>query len=207
MGITMKTKRIGILGGTFNPIHHGHLILAETARTQLGLDKILFVPSGVSYMKEKEAIPSGEIRAAMTELAIADNPYFSLSKIEIERAGNSYTYETLEKLNAQNPGTEYFFITGADILFWIEQWKYPERIFAACTVAAALRQGKSTEEMLKKCRKLQEKYQARIEMLSSSNIEISSTVIRRKIQREESVRYLVPEKVLEYIEHNKVYVS
>ena len=110
------------MGGTFNPIHIGHLILAETARIQFELNEILFIPSGKSYMKQQMDIPSGEVRAQMTSLAIEENPYFALSLMEIEREGNTYTYETLETLKEQNPNTEYYFILGEDSLFAIEKW-------------------------------------------------------------------------------------
>lgn len=124
-------KKIGIMGGTFNPIHIGHLIIAEKAREQFGLDHVLFMPSGMPYMKDCREVLPGKTRTKMTELAIQSNLFFAISTIEVEREGRTYTYETLEYLRTQNPDTEYYFILGADSLWKIEEWKHPERIFAA----------------------------------------------------------------------------
>lgn len=207
----MGRKKTGIMGGTFNPIHIGHLILAETARTEYELDEVLFIPSGVSYMKQGTEILSGEQRARMVDLAIADNPHFKLSLMEVRRAGNTYTYETLETLHGQNPDNEYFFILGADSLFAIQSWKYPERIFAACRLLVAVREqpdrqhsyrdeGLETEISL-----LREKYQAKIDLLACGNMEVSSTRIREMIRLGQSVRYLVPDKVIEYMKNEHLY--
>lgn len=205
----MKTKKVGIMGGTFNPIHIGHLILAETARTQFGLDEILFIPSGHSYMKKDISIPSGEIRAEMTSLAIEDNPFFALSLMEIERAGNTYTYETLEELKKTNPDTEYFFILGADSLFAIKTWKCPQQIFDACTVLAAVRakegDASALDELQAEIIRLQAQYHGKIELLQCANMEISSTQLRNQIQKGESVRYLIPDKVIQYIQEKNLY--
>ena len=142
-------KRTGIMGGTFNPIHMGHLIIAEKAREQFNLDEVLFLPSGVPYMKDCREVLPGKIRMEMTALAIQGNPFFAVSAMEVEREGRTYTYETLEKLREQNPDTEYYFILGADSLWKIETWRKPERIFAACHILAAVRDDKSSEDMEK----------------------------------------------------------
>ena len=107
-------KKVGIMGGTFNPIHLGHLIIAEEAFEAYDLDEVLFVPSGISYMKDPSEVLDAKKRVHMTGLAIEDNPHFALSTIEIDRDGNSYSYETLETLRKQNPNTEYYFLVGAD---------------------------------------------------------------------------------------------
>ena len=130
-------SKIGILGGTFNPIHNGHLLLAEQARCFYGLDQVLFIPSGCSYMKRQEEILPGEIRFQMVQLAIADNPYFCVSDMEIVREGNSYTCETITRLHAQYPEDELYYIVGADTLFQMEFWKNPEQIFTQCICADA----------------------------------------------------------------------
>lgn len=199
-------KKVGIMGGTFNPIHIGHLILAETARVQFELDEILFIPSGKSYMKQQINIPSGEVRADMTSLAIEDNPYFALSLIEIEREGNTYTYETLEALKLQNPDTEYYFIMGADSLNALENWKYPERIFKTCTLLVAVRNESKTDDIKSKAELLTAKYHGRIELLKCGNMEISSTAIRECVRLGQSIRYIVPDKVIQYIYDNKLYL-
>ncbi len=198
-------KKIGIMGGTFNPIHMGHLIIAEKAREQAALDKILFMPSGIPYMKDCRQVLPGEIRTRMTELAIRSNPFFSVSTMEVDRKGRTYTYETLETLREQNPDAEYYFILGADSLWKIEAWKHPERIFAACRILAALREEKSTEDMERQARHLKETYNADIWLLQTGHMEISSSVIRNLCKENKSIRYLVPEAVYEYIIQNKLY--
>ena len=125
-------SKIGILGGTFNPIHNGHLLLAEQARCFYGLDQVLFIPSGCSYMKRQEEILPGEIRFQMVQLAIADNPYFCVSDMEIVREGNSYTCETITRLHAQYPEDELYYIVGADTLFQMEFWKNPFHAVPSC---------------------------------------------------------------------------
>lgn len=198
-------KKVGIMGGTFNPIHVGHLILAETAREQFGLDEILFIPSGKSYMKQQPDIPSGEVRADMTSLAIEDNPYFALSLMEIERGGNTYTYETLEELKKQNPDTEYYFILGEDSLNAIETWRFPDRIFNACTILAAVRNERNAEDITEKAAMLSEKYNGRVELLRCGNMDISSTFIRESVRKGQSIRYIVPDKVIQYINDTGLY--
>ena len=105
------------MGGTFNPIHIGHLVIAEKAREQFKLDEVLFLPSGMPYMKNCDEVLPGKIRMEMTGLAVLENPFFAVSGMEVERAGRTYTYETLEMLREQNPDTEYYFILGAFFCF------------------------------------------------------------------------------------------
>lgn len=198
-------KKVGIMGGTFNPIHVGHLILAETARTQFELDEILFIPSGKSYMKQQMEIPAGEIRADMTSLAIEDNPYFALSLMEIEREGNTYTYETVEMLKSQNHDTEYYFIMGEDSLYAIEKWKFPQRIFDSCTILAAVRNVESVNNIEAEAKRLSEKYRGKVLLLSCGNMDISSSQIREKVKQGYSIRYIVPDKVINYIEEHNLY--
>lgn len=198
-------KKIGIMGGTFNPIHMGHLIIAEKAREQSGLDKVLFMPSGVPYMKDSRQVLPGKVRTQMTELAIRSNPFFDISTMEVERAGRTYTYETLETLRAQNPDTKYYFILGADSLWKIEEWKCPEKIFAACHILAAVREEKTTEDMKEQIHYLEKTYDANITLLQTCRIEISSSIIRALCKEGKSIRYLVPEAVFDFIIQNKLY--
>ena len=198
-------KKVGIMGGTFNPIHIGHLILAETARTQYSLDEILFIPSGLSYMKQQMDIPAGEVRADMTSLAIEDNPFFALSLMEIERGGNTYTYETLEALKVQNPDNEYYFILGADSLFAIEKWQSTQKIFELCTILVAVRNDGNLGNIQAEAERLSAKYQGNVLLLDCGNMEISSTRIRDNVKNGHSIRYLVPDKVIQYIEEHNLY--
>jgi len=198
-------KKIGIFGGTFNPIHLAHLMIAETAIEAAGLEEVLFIPSGCSYMKDPAEIVSNKHRVRMTGLALEDNPRFALSTIEIDREGNSYTCETLMELKEKYPEQEYYLIIGADNLFTIEEWKNPQQIFDNCKVLAAVRGAKKTADMEKQVAYLEEKFGAKIELLPIKHIDISSSMIREKIESQKSVRYIVPEKVRQYIIKNKLY--
>ena len=204
---TEKTgvRRVGIMGGTFNPIHIGHLLLAENAYSAFGLDQVLFIPSGCSYMKEQSGILDPDTRLRMTSLAVADNPHFQVSDIEIRRSGYTYTCETLEQLEKENPDTEFFFLAGADSLFAMETWKDPEIIFQKATVLAAVRDDCGNSRISEQAERLREKYHGRICLIPSGNVEISSSDIRSRIQEGRSIRYLVPERVREYIEENGLY--
>ncbi len=203
--VLKQNKKIGIMGGTFNPIHLGHLLLAEEAKTQVGLDEILFMPSGCSYMKEESSILSAKERIKMTALAIEDNPSFSLSTLETEREGATYTYETLMLLKEQNPQNEYYFILGADNLFSIEKWKNPQLIFENCILIAAVRGDKDIIQVKEKADLLTEKFGAKVILLSERMVDISSTEIRERIKQGLSVRYMIPQKVFSYIEKYKLY--
>lgn len=200
-----SNKKVGIMGGTFNPIHIGHLILAESAREYYELDEILFVPSGIPYMKEN--VLDSKTRIHMTGIAIEENPHFALSTIEVDRGGNSYSYETLEYLQEHNPNTQYHFIVGADSLFDIEKWMCPEKIFAACTIIAAIREGHSMIELTQQMEYLREKYNADIRLLPSRSVDISSTDIRDRVRNGDSIRYLVSEQVEKFIHKNHIYLE
>lgn len=201
----MKAKKVGILGGTFNPVHMAHLIIAETAREEVGLDDILFVPSGCSYLKDTAEILPARDRVNMTGLAIEDNPHFALSTIEIDREGNSYTSETLAELKERYPQQEYYLIMGADNLFTMEEWKNVELIFQNAKILAAVRGDKQRADMEEKIVQLQEQYGADISLLSVRSVDISSSAIRQKVAAGDSIRYMVPEKVREYILKNHLY--
>lgn len=200
-----RKKRVGIMGGTFNPIHIGHLIIAEAAYEAYKLDEVLFVPSGISYMKDQSEILDAKKRVHMTGLAIEDNPHFALSTIEIDRDGNSYSYETLETLRKQNPNTEYFFLVGSDTLFALETWKHPEILLPSCTILVAVRDGVPMEKMQEHANYLKEKFGGSIELLKTPNIQISATDIRNRIADNRNVKYFVPESVLQFIEKKGLY--
>lgn len=198
-------KRIGILGGTFNPIHIGHLRMAECAREAFALDSILIMPTGNSYMKNANDILPCEVRYKMVELSISSNPYFIASDIEIVRQGQTYTFETLEQLHSMYPDTDFYFIVGADCLFSIERWYKPERIFAQCTLLAANRNDVSMQEIHYKCEELSNKFHANIELFDMPQMDISSTTIRNLVKEGKSIRYYVSEPVLDYINTNHLY--
>lgn len=205
VGMESIVKKIGIMGGTFNPIHIGHLLLAERAMEDKELDEVWVIPTGCSYMKRNVDVVSGEERYAMTKLAVADQDRIRCLDIEIKRCGYTYSYETLEQLQNEYPDDEFYFIFGADCLFTIEKWKYPERIFGICKVIAAVRNGSSIVEMEQKRKELEERFHAQISLLPFPNLEISSTNLRERIRQGKSVRYLIPDAVIDYIEEKHFY--
>ena len=197
-------RRIGIMGGTFDPIHMGHLITAEMVRTDAHLDEILFIPSARPPHKDGARAASAEDRLIMTERAVQDNPYFSVSDIELRRDGPSYTVDTIAELRADLGEAEIFFITGADAMNDLYLWHEPEQLLRSCRFIVATRQGVPLDEVL-----LAEKFSAEershIEVLPTPHLEISSTVIRARIRAGLSIRHLVPRAVEEYIEKRGLY--
>lgn len=198
-------SKIGIMGGTFDPIHIGHMQLAEQALIEKELDFVLFVPNHTPWMKHDRTVTEAEHRAAMVRLAIEDNPAFKLSTVEIDAGGNSYTWQTLETLKEQYPGDEFFFILGADSLLSIEKWANPEKIFKNAVILAAVRDDCDKEKLEKQKVMLTEKYDARIQLLSMPPISVSSTEIRQEFYTDSRIRKLVPEKTADYIFQNHLY--
>ncbi len=198
-------KKIGILGGTFNPVHMGHLFMAEYARETVGLDMVFFIPTGMSYMKNTKEILSKDFRREMLELSIQDNDYFVFSDIELNREGNTYTYETLALLQEKYPQAQFYFLTGADCLFSIERWYQPQKIFDNCILVAANRNHVDKTSMELKKAELEEKFNARIILIDFPSMDISSTQIRKNLKEEKSIRYMVPDAVFQYIHNNQLY--
>ena len=198
-------RRIGILGGTFDPIHIGHLMLAEWVKSEIDLDEVWLIPNRVSRMKEDKEPAPAEDRLAMTKLAAKGNVYFKCLDLEINREGYTYSYETLEELSVSYPEDTFYFILGADCLYTIENWKSPERFFRCCKLVAAVRDEASLEDMEVKKEELMRRFGGEILLLPFARISISSTEIRERIKQERSVRYMVPENVLEYIEKKGLY--
>lgn len=198
-------KKIGILGGTFDPIHMGHLLLAQWALEEAQLEAVVFMPTGMPYFKRDQGVLRGELRLRMVELAIQGREEFLASDMEILREGNTYTYETLEAMRERCPEAELTFIEGADCLDSIDRWKNVRRIFQNCTLLAAAREGASMEHLEKRKRELEERYGARIRLMPFPRLEISSTLVRRRAAQGRSIAYLVPEQVRRYIEENRLY--
>jgi nicotinate-nucleotide adenylyltransferase len=197
--------RLGVLGGTFDPIHGGHLILGEEARVQLKLDRVLFLPAGDPWRKAGKRISPAEHRLAMTEIAIADNPYFAASRIEIDRSGPTYTADTLAQLHQdQATATEIFFILGYDALVDLPHWHNPPSILAQAQLALANRPDSPPDEAL----------EAQIialggtiDHLDMPLIAISATRLRERLALGLSVRYQVPDNVLDYITQHQLYAG
>ncbi len=197
--------KIGILGGTFNPVHVGHLLMAEYAKDTVGLDVVIMMPAGKSYMKANTNVLSGEQRLRMIELSTEGNPYLISSDLEIRRAGNTYTYETLLQMKELCPKADIYFIVGADSLFSMENWVKPEIIFANCTILAAVRGNRDKEDLLCKKKELEVRFGAKIILLDFPQMDISSTEIRERVKNNKSIRYMVIEEVRRYIEDNNLY--
>lgn len=197
--------KIGILGGTFDPIHMAHLILAETARDKFNLDKVLIMPAGDPYFKDLNAVSDDDYRAKMVQLAIDGNDKFEFSNIELLREGNTYTVDTLLQLKEDYPNDEFFLIVGSDTLYQIENWKDPAKVLELATVVIASRSAVG-EDIQHKIHELEDAFPgSKFERLNMLNIDISSTNIRAKVINNVSIKYLVPDAVLEFIEKNNLY--
>lgn len=198
-------KRVGIMGGTFNPIHLGHMLAGENACENFDLDEVLFVPSG--NVEKKREIIDPKIRISLLGDAIEDNAHFALSTQEVDRKGNAYSYKTVADLKKKNPLVEYYYICGADRLFHWDRWEEPEKLFAEVPVLVAPRYNKYTEEQLQeKIAELKEKYNANIQIIPMSEVNISSTDIREKVAQGKSLRYIVHYRVVEDIKKYKLFL-
>ena len=201
-----ESKKVGIMGGTFDPIHIGHLMLAECAYQQFGLDTVLFLPSGnPPHKQQRRDGATDRQRMEMVRLAISDNDHFCLDAEEMERDGFSYTKDTLIRLKNQHPSTEYFFIIGADSLMSFDTWREPEEICRRCTLAVAVRDQLDRKIMQERIRSLEEKFGARICVLKTPDVDIASSRLRSWIRQGRSVRYYVPDTVFRYIEESGTY--
>lgn len=198
-------QKIGIMGGTFNPIHNGHLLMAEYAREEFDLNKVLFLPTGHSPHKLEQQITEASMRCDMIELAIQDNPFFKLDLTEVKEERISYTYLTLPLLKKKHPNAELYFILGADSLFDLEDWKKPEEILSTCNILAAYREDKREKDFQKQIDYLNKKYHAHIYPLHMPSFDVSSSNIRNRIREHRSIHYLVPKEVEHYIRKTGLY--
>lgn len=192
-----ENKKIGIFGGTFDPVHTGHLIISEKAREQFNLEKIIFIPSGISPHKKK-VYASAYHRFNMVKIAIEDNPFFEISDIEIKKDEPSYTYLTIKRLKKLYPGYSIFFIIGEDSLFDLPGWYKADELIKETVFLVAKRRENFNY-------KVDKKFPVNFEIINSPIIGISSTFIRTCIKEGKSIKYLLPEKVRDYIEKEKIY--
>ena len=199
--------KIGIMGGTFDPIHNGHLMLGQAAYEAFGLDRVWYMPNGNPPHKETSINGTAiKDRAEMVRLAIAPHRNFRLEMYEANRRDVSYSYSTMEYFKGIYPEDEFYFIIGADSLFMIDQWVHPERIFPTCTILAAYRDEINTREaMEEKIHELNETYRARIRLLVTPLIKISSHELRRAVREGKSIVDWVPAPVNDYILENHLY--
>ncbi len=198
-------KKIGIMGGTFNPVHLAHLVLAESAREQAGLSAVMFLPSKRTAEKAESYILPDELRCRLLELAIAGNPDFYLSTLEIERGGVTYTADTVTALKEGNPDTEFYFIIGGDSLVSFPAWRSPEVIVKHAHLLATSRGGISGEEILAAAARIRREFGAKVQFFDTPKMEISSTEIRRRLAAHSSVKYLVPEAVERFLKEQGCY--
>lgn len=198
-------KRIGIIGGTFNPIHKGHLMLAKYAYIEHNLDKVLFMPAPMPPHKDNTTIESQVHRENMVKLAIKNMEYFEYSDFESKREGKSYTYKTLELLKKENPDVEYFFIMGADSLFQFETWKNPQLIVKYATLIVAKRNDIDDNVFYNKVNELQEKYECEILTVSMEEVPLSSTQLRLSVANGCDISKYTGVEVYKYICDNNMY--
>jgi len=191
------------MGGTFDPVHYGHLIIAEESRRVFQLDRVIFVPAGIPPHKKPYEVTAAEHRYAMTIIATASNPNFTCSRMEVDRPGPSYSIDTIREVRAANPaGTRIYFITGADAIAEILTWHKHRELTSLCKFIAATRPGFDLEELK---HRLPQEYLDQIVFLEVPGVHISSTELRQRVAQGHSIKYMVPEQVETYIEKHGLY--
>lgn len=191
-------KKVGILGGTFDPIHMGHLVLAEQVREKFQLERVIFIPCASPPHKTEQKLSPADDRFEMTKLALEGNPYFFVSDIELKREGLSYTVETLRELKELYRDSEIYFLTGSDVLNEITTWRNPEEIYRLAKIVIGIRPGFDKFDP-------ENHFAKKSIIIDITGIDISSTQIREKVRKGESIKYLVPSKVEEYIKNRNLY--
>lgn len=198
--------KIGLMGGTFDPIHVGHLVTAEEARQQFDLDYVIFVPAGVPPHKDSETISLPEHRYLMTSLAVMSNPAFFVSRIEIEQQEPTYTIDTVKHFGSwKNPEPEVFFITGADAILEIFTWKDYEELLRLCTFIAVSRPGYSLDRFHETLDRTLPEMRQKVHLLEIPALAVSSTFIRERVALGKTIKYLTPEPVEQYIKKHDLY--
>ena len=192
-------SRIGLMGGTFDPVHHGHLFAAEEVRYAFSLEKVVFVPAGRPWQKSESSVTPAELRYEMTRIATADEPAFDVSRAEIDRSGPTYTVDTLREFRRCSPSTQLFFITGSDAILQILTWKDADEALSLATFVAVTRPTHDLSAV--------ENLPGRIETLEIPALTISSTDIRRRVAGGRPIRYLVPDAVASFIDEHGLYRS
>ncbi len=205
MPSSTKMKRIGIMGGTFDPPHIGHLAMAKRVKDAMALNEIWFLPTGGITYKENIGLSSPKDRLSMVRLAIADEPGFLVEPMEAESGKDCYTFETLESLKTKFPDEEFIFIVGADSLDYMDAWREPARIFQNCSVAAVNRTGISAQQCAEKKKLLEEKFHGEIRLVSMPPVDVSSTQLRRMVEKGEKIDGFVKDGVLAYIKEHGLY--
>ena len=190
--------RVGVMGGTFDPVHHGHLAAASEVAHGCGLDEVVFVPAGAPWQKADRPVSPPEDRYRMTVLATAGDPRFTVSRVEVDRPGPTYTVDTLRDLRAQHPGAELFLVLGADALVRIRTWRAPDELFGLAHVVGVTRPGSAPVDL--------ERFPpGSVTLLEVPALAISSSDCRSRVAEGRPVRYLVPDPVVDYIEKRQLY--
>jgi nicotinate-nucleotide adenylyltransferase len=191
-------KRLGIMGGTFDPIHHGHLVAASEVGHYYGLDEVIFVPTGQPWQKDDRIVSAGEDRYLMTVIATASNPRFSVSRVDIDRPGETYTIDTLRDLRDQRgPDAEFYFITGADALARMISWRDADELFKLAHFVGCTRPGHQLS--------MSDLPDGRVSLVEIPALAISSTECRQRVRDGQPVWYLVPDGVVQYISKRRLY--
>lgn len=195
--------RLGLFGGTFDPVHWGHLLLAERCREACELDEVWLIPTGNPPHKSQTGISPAKARVEMLQMALAGLREYSVNQMEVKRQGTTYTYETLEQLTKDQPERELFFLIGADSLFDLPKWKKPERIAELATIVAVNRGGESEPDLSE----LPAEIAAKVKLVTMPDMAISSSEIRERVRNSESIRFMLPRAVETYIQHHQLYVA
>jgi nicotinate-nucleotide adenylyltransferase len=190
-------RRIGVMGGTFDPIHHGHLVAASEVQSVFDLDEVIFVPTGQPWQKDDREVSPAELRYLMTVVATASNPRFTVSRVDVDRPGPTYTIDTLRDLSQQYPGSELFFITGADALAQILSWKAVDELFELAQFVGVNRPGHELSGDGLPAE--------RVSLMEVPAMAISSTACRERVRAGEPVWYLVPDGVVQFIAKYRLY--
>jgi nicotinate-nucleotide adenylyltransferase len=198
--MTERPRRVGVMGGTFDPIHHGHLVAASEVQARFDLDEVVFVPTGEPWQKSEREVSPAEDRYLMTVIATASNPRFSVSRVDVDRGGLTYTIDTLTDIRRLRPGAELFFITGADALAQIVTWHDAERIFELARFVGCTRPGTTIDDST-----LAGLPTDRVTIIEVPALAISSTECRARASVNEPVWYLVPDGVVQYIAKRGLY--
>jgi nicotinate-nucleotide adenylyltransferase len=193
-------RRVGVMGGTFDPIHHGHLVAASEVQAWFDLDEVVFVPTGQPWQKGERVVSPAEDRYLMTVIATASNPRFEISRVDIDRDGPTYTIDTLRDLSAAMPDSDLYFITGADAMAAIFTWRDHEELFELAHFVGCTRPGHDLDPAL-----LEGLPRDRVTLVEIPALAISSTECRERVQKGEPVWYLVPDGVVQYIAKHDLY--
>lgn len=199
--------KLGLYGGTFDPIHYGHLLLAERCREELALDEVRFIPAGDPPHKSGVVVTPGKARAEMIEFATAGNPQLVVDRRELERPGRSYTFETLEEVHRELPEAELYFLMGADSLTDLPQWREPRRIAALAHIVAVNRGDRPLPDQLTLNTSLGEQVASRVIFVSMPGIDLSATDLRMRAASRRSLRYTTPPAVEAYIRDKELYIG